>query len=82
MPSREPDVRPGSQEPRDAQVDDREVEGVDTTAVIPPVDIIVRVWSDREPEVISPVADWLVCAALNKVLDNYVEYELTPTEEE
>lgn len=45
---------------------------------MPPVDIVVRVWQDRDPEVISPVADWLTCAALNRVLDNYVEYLVTP----
>ena len=46
---------------------------MDASALAPPVDIVVRVWQDRDPEVISPVADWLTCAALNRVLDNYVE---------
>ena len=46
------------------------------------MDIVVRLWLDREPEVIAPVADWIVCAALNKALENYVEFELTPETQE
>lgn len=70
--------RPGSVQPGDPEVEAAEGEGL----ALAPVDITVRLWFDREPEVISPVADWMVCAALNRVLDNYVEYVLTPEEEE
>jgi len=55
---------------------------LDGASVSPPIDIIVRVWMDRLPEVIATVDDWLVKAALNEVLNNYVEFELTPAEEE
>ena len=49
----------------------------------PPMDVTIRIWTDREPEVITNgVSEWIVCAALNRVLDSYVEYELTPAGEE
>lgn len=58
-------------------------ENVDGHAVNPPMDVVVRIWTDRQPEVIAPgVSDWLVRAALGEVLDSYVEYELTPAGEE
>jgi hypothetical protein len=55
----------------------------DTAPVLfPPVDVVVRFWPDSEVEVLSPLADWLTCAVLNRALENYVEYVVTPAEEE
>lgn len=60
-----------------------EVDSLDASSVMAPIDITVRVWLDRKPELFANGLDpWVVCAALNDVLDSYVEYELTPAGEE
>ena len=82
LSKRKPDAATGHVQPGEPEVEGRQDPGLDGASVSPPIDIIVRVWMDRLPEVIATVDDWLVRAALNEVLNNYVEFELTPAEEE
>jgi len=49
---------------------------------VPPVDITVRIWLDRAPEVFNPgIAPWLAQAALYRAAE-YLEEGLEPSEEE
>ena len=62
----------------------REVEGSQERGVaLPPIDLVVRVWFDRDPEVLNPgLAVWAAQAALYRAAESLEEGLDGPSEEE
>jgi hypothetical protein len=60
----------------------RPAEGVtDETPAFPPIDITVRLWLDAEPEVFSPLSNWLTSDVLARASETQADLDAAKAED-
>ena len=53
----------------------------DESHVSPPIDIVVRLWWDAEPEVFSPLSNWLTADVLARASETQADLDEAKAEE-
>ena len=50
-------------------------DGSDGSPAFPPIDIVVRLWMDAEPEVFSPLSNWLTADVLGRASETQADLD-------
>jgi hypothetical protein len=56
-------------------------DGSDGSPAFPPIDITVRLWLDAEPEVFSPLSNWLTADVLARASETQADLDAAKAED-